>query len=439
MRKKRIAAILAAVMLLSVAGCGAQGGENAASQNTDANVQEESGESSDDGGAETVAAGAKGTLEIWTMFTGADGAAFPDIVDAYNATDPDYTVIHRPMEAEDLYLKLQMAESSGEGIPDMAMNHIERVPLYQEQGRILDLTPYLEEADIKKENYNAKAWEMTDLGGGHYGVPLDVHSYILWVNMDLYEKYGLTDLDDGVLTWDEVAKTAEKVKASGDDVIPIGLSWHRPIFLSSYAQMGGTLSEDGVTPSFNNETAVAVLEQYVNMVSAGYTQKDGEDSWKAFLGGNVLYEPEGIWMYNAVRDSGLNIKGFDFPVFDPSAKGNWTSSHQFTIPVQPQQDEERIKACLAFMKYVEEHAAGWSAAGLVPASKATLEDETFSQMPQYFLASETDELKIYNYKYYGYAVDALDKVLTDIMFGKISIEDGLRQAEMETKDKIEME
>ena len=105
MRKKRIAAILAAVMLLSVAGCGAQGGENAASQNTDANVQEESGESSDDGGAETVAAGAKGTLEIWTMFTGADGAAFPDIVDAYNATDPDYTVIHRPMEAEDLYLK----------------------------------------------------------------------------------------------------------------------------------------------------------------------------------------------------------------------------------------------------------------------------------------------------------------------------------------------
>lgn len=373
------------------------------------------------------------------MFTGADGAAFPDIVDAYNATNPDYTVIHRPMEAEDLYLKLQMAESSGEGIPDMAMNHIERVPLYQEQGRILDLTPYLEKADIRKENYNAKTWEMTDLGGGHYGVPLDVHSYILWVNMDLYEKYGLTDLDDGVLTWDEVAKTAEVLKASGDGVIPIGLSWYRPIFLSSYAQMGGTLSEDGVNPSFNNETAAAVLQQYADMVSAGYTQKDGEDSWKAFLGGNVLYEPEGIWTYNAVRDSGLNIKAFDFPVFDPSAKGNWTSSHQFTIPVQPQQDEERVMACLTFMKYVEEHAAGWSAAGLVPASKATLEDETFSQMPQYFLASETDELKIYNYKYYGYAVDALDKVLADMMFGKISIEDGLRQAEMETKDKIEME
>ena len=59
--------------------------------------------------------------------------------------------------------------------------------------------------------------------------------------MDLYEKYGLKDLDDGVLTWDELAATAEVVKQ--DNIIPIGLSWFRPIFLGSYAQLGGTLSE----------------------------------------------------------------------------------------------------------------------------------------------------------------------------------------------------
>ena len=57
-------------------------------------------------------------------------------------------------------------------------------------------------------------------------------------------------------------------------------------------------------------------------------------------------------MYNAVRDSGLNIKAYDFPVFTPEEKGNWTSSHQFTIPVQPKQDEERVKACLDFIKDV---------------------------------------------------------------------------------------
>ena len=430
--KKAISTILTAALILAATGCGGQEG-NVSQENADTAIQSEVTEEME----VTVPEGKKGTLEIWTMFTGADGAAFPDIVDKYNATNPDYTVLHRPMNAEDLYLKLQMAEESGEGIPDMAMNHIERVPLYQEEGRLLDLTPYLEDADIKKDNYNSKAWEMTDLNGGHYGVPLDVHSYILWVNMDLYEKYGLKDLDDGVLTWDELAATAELVKK--DNIIPIGLSWLRPIFLGSYAQLGGTLSDDGINPSFNNDTAVQVLEQYCSMVQQGNTQKDGDDSWKAFLGGTVLYEPEGVWMYNAVRDSGLNIKAFDFPVFDSETKGNWTSSHQFTIPIQPQQDEERVKACLAFIKFVEENAADWSVAGLVPAAKGALESEDFTEMPQYFLAGEADELKIYNYKYYGYAVDALDKVLRDIVFGKISIEDGLSQAEMETKDKIAME
>lgn len=60
MRKKRIAAILAAVMLASVAGCGAQGGENAASQNTDGNGVEESSEAAGADEGETVAEGGEG-------------------------------------------------------------------------------------------------------------------------------------------------------------------------------------------------------------------------------------------------------------------------------------------------------------------------------------------------------------------------------------------
>jgi multiple sugar transport system substrate-binding protein len=380
--------------------------------------------------------GTKGTLEIWSMFTGADGAAFPDIVDMYNATNPDYQVVHRAIEANDLYLKLQLAVASGEGIPDMAMNHIERMPLFQEEGKLTDLSPYLAVAGINKEDYNAKGWEMTDLAGGHYGVPLDVHSYILWVNMDLYEKYGLTDLDDGVLTWEEFEKTAEVVKK--DSIIPMGLSWLRPIFLASYAQLGGTLSEDGTAPSFNNDIAKQVLTHYTNMVKAGNSQVEGVDSWKEFTAGNVLYMPEGVWMTNAVNASGLNIKAFDFPVFDASKKGNWTSSHQITIPANPKLDPERIKASLDFIKFVGENSIGWAAAGLVPSHVSVANDDSFKQLPQAFLANENKELKIYDYKYYGLAVESLDKVLGDIFFNKISIEDGLKQASTETKDRIEL-
>lgn len=426
--KKVLAATMVLVFLISLSACG----KTSTPLLTPTNETEVTTETE----TKIVPEGKKGTLEIWTMFTGADGEAFPTIVNMYNATNPDYTVVHRAMEANDLYLKLQIAVSSGEGIPDMAMNHIERIPLFQEEGKVMDLTPYLTEAGIEKENYNAKSWSMTDIAGGHYAVPLDIHSFVLWVNMDLYEKYGITDLDDDVLTWDEFAKTAEVVKK--DSVIPMGLSWLRPIFLSSYAQLGGKLSDDGTVPSFDNDIAKQVLTQYTSMVKAGNTQVDGDDPFKAFLGGNVLYMPEGCWTLNAVRDSGLNIKAFDFPVFDANIKGNWTSSHQITIPENPNADPERIKASMEFIKFVGENSIGWSAAGLVPSHISVTMDDTFNQLPQAFLATENEELKIYDYKYYGYAVEALDKVLGDIIFNKISIEEGLKQAFTETKDKIEM-
>ena len=46
--------------------------------------------------------------------------------------------------------------------------------------------------------------------------------------------------------------------------------------------------EYGGQPTFfNNELAVQTLEQYCSLVQDGNTQKDGDDSWKAFLGGAV--------------------------------------------------------------------------------------------------------------------------------------------------------
>jgi multiple sugar transport system substrate-binding protein len=368
------------------------------------------------------------------MFTGADGVTFSQMVDSYNAGNPAYKVNHLPIEANDLYLKLQLAVSSGEGVPDLAMNHIERIPLFQEEKRLTDLTPYLSSSNIKKENYNPKSWSMTDIAGGHYGIPLDVHSYVMYVNWDLYEKYGLTDLDDGVLTWDEFAGTAERVKADG--IIPMGLSWLRAIFLASFAQLGGTLSENGTDPSFNNPIAKQVITQYTNIIKAGYTQKNGEDSWKAFLGGGVLYMPEGIWMYNDVKSAGLNTKSFDFPVFDKNKKGNWTSSHQFTIPARKNIDPNRVAASLEFINWMGEHSSAWATAGQVPSHEGG-QDAVFAQMPQVFLADENEELKIYGYKYYGYAVESLDTVLGDMFFGNISIDDGLKQAVQETRDRIE--
>jgi multiple sugar transport system substrate-binding protein len=374
------------------------------------------------------------TIEFWSVFTGADGTSMQKMIDEYNATNPAYKVNHRAMEANDLYLKLPLAIQSGEDVPDVSICHIERIRAFKDIGFLEDYKPLLKDSLIKKENYNPKAWALTELDGGHYGIPLDVHTYVLYANMDLYKKYGNGALDDGILTWDEVRKSADACVKDG--IIPIGLSWLRVSFLSSYAQLGGTLSSDGVTPDFNNEKAVKVLQNWVDLYKAGYTQKDGDSTWELFLGGRMLYCPEGIWMYNNIKESGLSAKMYDYPVFDKSIKGNWTSSHEFVLPVNKNRSAEKTKAVLDFINYIGNHSLEWARAGQTPAHVSIKENAEFKTMPQAFLADENDELKIYDYKYYGDAVESLDKVLGEVLFGRMSVREGLDQAVQETKDRI---
>ena len=435
-KKKVIALLLATVMGLSLMACGGKQKGNDTDTDT-SNVDTNSG--TENAAEETqpdVKPGKKGSIEFWTVFTGADGSSMQAIVDAYNATNPDYTVNHRAIEANDLYLKMPLAIQSGEDVPDVAINHIERIPLFQENGFLEDYNQLIGDSVIKPENYNPKAWQMTEIDGGHYGIPLDVHSYILYVNMDLYEKYGNGALDDGVLTWDEVKASGEACKADG--IVTMGMAWHRVKFLASYAQLGGTLSSDGVTPDFNNDKAMQVLNTWTELNDLGYIQKDGDSPWEMFLGGNVLYCPEGIWMYNNVKEAGLNAKMYDYPTFDPAVKGNWTSSHQFVIPKNEKRDADKTKAVLEFIDFIGNNSLEWAKAGQVPAHNAIKEVAEFNEMPQAFLADQNEELKIYNYKYYGYAVESLDKIVAEVLFGRMTAEDGLNQAVQETKDRIEM-
>jgi multiple sugar transport system substrate-binding protein len=63
------------------------------------------------GGGQQSGGSDKGVIEYWSVFTGADGVTMQAIVDKYNATNPAYTVNHRAMAADDLYLKLPLAYS----------------------------------------------------------------------------------------------------------------------------------------------------------------------------------------------------------------------------------------------------------------------------------------------------------------------------------------
>lgn len=384
----------------------------------------------------TKPASSKEDLVFWNVFTGADGENMARMVDAYNKTNPKIKVKNTPIEANDMYTKLPTTVSSGKNVPDVTIVHAERLALFQENGMLMPIDKYITaNGKIKAENYNSTGWKIGEIKGNRYSIPLDVHSFVTYYNKDLMAKYGPGVMDDGVITFDEINKIGEA--STKDGVYATGITWMRVKFLAAYAQLGGTLSEDGTKPSFDNDKAEKVLNTFKGLVDTKVANQDGEDPGQLFRSGKMVVWPEGIWMANSLKDiKNLNWAMAPFLSYDPAKVINWSSSHQFTMFKNPKMDDERAAAVMDFITWIGENSLEWAKAGQLPASLKLKDDPEFSKMPQAFLMKVPETQKIYDYKYFGYAAEALDKIVTDTVFGKMDIKAGLKQAVKETEDRI---
>jgi multiple sugar transport system substrate-binding protein len=376
-----------------------------------------------------------GTLEFWSVFTGADSENMQRIVDSYNAANPAFKVNHRAMADTDLYLKLPLAVQSGQDIPDIAINHVERIKGIQATGILMDIGPYLASAGIKAENYNAALWNISNLQNGHYAIPLDSTAYMLFVNMDLYNKYGGGALDDGYLTFDEIKAAGATAKRDGILALS-NFSWYRT-FASIYGLLGGNFSTDDKTPDYNDANARKALSLLKELHDLGYTPKEGESGRDLFLGGKVIFCPDGTWILNAANQSGVNYKVVDSPVFEKGQMGHWASSHNFVIPKDSKRSEERIIAALKFMDYFGNNSYEWAKGGQIPAHNSIQSNAEFNKLPHAFVAKQpASAFKVFTYQYYGNVTDSLGSVVPEIIFGRLSIDDGLNKSVREVKDRI---
>ncbi|MBR5288460.1 MAG: extracellular solute-binding protein, partial [Clostridia bacterium] len=249
-----------------------------------------------------TAASAMAATEInyWSVFTGGDGAVMQGMVDAFNASQDEVIVNHTPMTADDLYQKIPLAVQTGTDIPDVCVIHIERIPNFVAQEMLysydLDLVA---EAGIKAENYNQAAWVKSTIDDEQYGIPLDVHGYVTYINKDLFDKYDLNEfVADGYITFDEIRAIGDKARAAGWEGGITNLGWMRAQMLCYYAQLaeGHKLTDDGIAPALDKEAMAKAFETIKALHDDGYTSKKTDDALSMFYGGEMLVWSEGIWM-----------------------------------------------------------------------------------------------------------------------------------------------
>lgn len=381
-------------------------------------------------------------IDYWSVFTGGDGATMQGMVDAFNASQDEVHVNHTPMTADDLYQKIPMTVQTGSGVPDVAVVHIERIPNFvtNEMLYAYDMDLINDAAGIVAENYNQAAWAASDIDGEHYGIPLDVHSYVTYINKDLFDKYDLNEfVADGYITFDEIRQLGDKARAAGYEGEIFNLGWMRAQMLGYYAQEGdGLLSQDGVHPSINNDSMKKAMETMKSLSEDGYTTVKNTDYSSKFYGGELLVWTEGIWMKAAVVDAGINFEMFPGVCYAPETCKSWTSSHNFVQFADEERTEEEDRAVAKFVNWMGENSLTWAKnAGQCPSHLSINNVEEFKDMPQSFLAdpARVDELNIYSYEYWGLFDTAFTRVGWDFV-DAMSIEDALVQIEQEINDAI---
>lgn len=381
-------------------------------------------------------------IDYWSVFTGGDGATMQGMVDAFNASQDEVHVNHTPMTADDLYQKIPMTVQTGSGVPDVAVVHIERIPNFvtNEMLYAYDMDLINDAAGIVAENYNQAAWTASDIDGEHYGIPLDVHSYVTYINKDLFDKYDLNEfVADGYITFDEIRQIGDKARAAGYEGEIFNLGWMRAQMLGYYAQEGdGLLSQDGVHPSINNDSMKKAMETMKSLSEDGYTTVKNTDYSSKFYGGELLVWTEGIWMKAAVVDAGINFEMFPGVCYAPETCKSWTSSHNFVQFADEERTEEEDRAVAKFVNWMGENSLTWAKdAGQCPSHLSINNVAEFKDMPQSFLADPTrvDELNIYSYEYWGLFDTAFSRVGWDFV-DAMSIEDALVQIEQEINDAI---
>lgn len=166
-------------------------------------------------------------------------------------------------------------------------------------------------------------------GGKLWGLPRDVSTFALYLNLDLLAEAGAEDprelAANGQWTWDAFMEVGRQVASLGGDVRAYGASsWWGPFGVWINGAGGSFFNEDRTACALDTPEAIAGLEQLKKVYDGeNFAVTYGEDPEGPFIGGNVAMFQNGRWATPNIRANA----NFEWDVVTlpdgPVPGGNW--------------------------------------------------------------------------------------------------------------------
>ena len=197
--------------------------------------------------------------------------------------------------------------------------------------------------------YNPETGATGADSGALWGLPRDVSTFALYLNLDLINEAGAPDprelAKEGKWDWNAFLDVAQKTRALGSDIYGYGASaWWGPYGVWLNASGGGFFTEDRAACALNTPESLAGLEFQRSLyqdydVATPY----GEDPEPPFRAGKVAMFQNGRWATPGVRTVPFNWDVVELPAGPNGTPGNWLFWGAYVINAKTEHPEEAWK------------------------------------------------------------------------------------------------
>jgi multiple sugar transport system substrate-binding protein len=402
--------------------------------------------SDDDGGGGADASNCtnsipKKDLPVVTMW-----AWYPNmnlVVDNFNQQNNEVQVCWTNVgQGGDEYDKFQTAISAGTGAPDVVMVEMDRIPTFQIQDALVDISDF-GYADVK-DNYGEGAWKDVSVGDAIYGVPVDGGPLAMIYRKDIFDKYNITPPK----TWAEYEQAAQKVKDAGGPLFgDVGANVPALMMALQIQKGANPYVYDSAQPQtigvkLNDQASKDVLDYWARLAKKGLvgTQDQFTPEYiSGVINGDYATYISAAWAPGYLTGAGVG-QGQDtgkfavapLPQWDPASpvQVNWGGS-AFSVTRQSKKPE--LAAKVAYGMYADDKSLtdGWTNQIIFPLNFKALKNPEFIDLKVAFFSGQQANKEVYvpaanayqgvTYSPFGqYYFDAMTKQISEAIKGSVS-------------------
>lgn len=329
------------------------------------------------------------------------------VVDNFNEQSDDVQVCWTNVgQGGQEYEKFQTAISAGTGAPDVIMIEADRIPTFQVQQALVDISDFGYE-DVKA-NYSDGAWKDVSVGDAVYAAPVDGGPMGMIYRADVFEEYGITP----PTTWAEYEAAAQKVKDAGGPLFG-DLGANVPAVMMALQVQNGAepFTYDTATPenmgiALNDDASKEVLDYWAGLVEKGLvgTQDQFTPEYIAgVIGGDYATYISAAWAPGYLTGAGVG-EGDDAGVWKVAPLPQWDTANPVSVnwggsafAVTSQASNPELAAKVAFGVYADEASLtdGWTNQVIFPLNLTALEDPAFLDLKSDFFGGQQANKEVY--------------------------------------------